>query len=168
MTLTINKSQQIIGARSLVPLVYQHSKMYRKGKVMGLQRTTKDAVERGVSRRENFRRGNLSGKWEDKNYFRYRSGMGQLDKGYADVLEEHSKQGELFVLYSYATPMAWYRLNDSDANSNGDGKWYYVDEKYSSSTTQHQRAYRSSLMGANVVTLAYVGGEVTEDEKEYY
>lgn len=135
---------------------------------MALQRTTKAAVERAVSRKENFKRGNVSGKWEDKNYFRSRSGMGMLDKLYADVLEEHSKTAELFVLYSYQTPMAWYSLNDTD--SNGTGKWYYVDEKYSVSTTQHQNAFRYALKGQNVVTLIRTesGVEVAEDEKEYF
>lgn len=145
--------------------MYQYQ---RKGKVMALQRTTRDAVERAVSRKENFKRGNVSGKWENKNYFYTRSRMGMLDKLYADVLEEHSKTAELFVLYSYATPMAWYSLNDND--SNGTGKWYYVEDKYSVSTTQHQNAFRMSLKGENVVTLtrAESGVEVAEDEKEFY
>lgn len=134
---------------------------------MALQRTTKDAVERGVSRKENFNRGNVWGKWQDKNYFRYRSTMGMLSRKFADVLEAHSKDAELFVLYSYQTPMAWYSLDDLD--SNGTGKWYYVDDKYSTSTTQHQSAFRSSLMGRNVVTLSLdTSGNVVETEKEYY
>lgn len=134
---------------------------------MALQQNTKAVIERGVSRKENFERGNVSGKWVDKNYFYSRSRMGMLDKRYADVLEEHSITAELFVLYSYATPMAWYSLNDLD--SNGTGKWYYVEDKYSVSTTQHQNAFRYALKGQNVVTLSRnENGNLVEDEKEYF
>lgn len=139
---------------------------------MGLQRATRDVIERSVSRKENFKRGNVWGKWEDKNAFRS-THIAMLPPEFAKVLVEHSSAGELFVLYSYQTPMAWYRLNDS-ANPNGDGKWYYVDYKYSASTGWQQAAYRYALKGENVVTLtsildnAETGVEVAEDEKEYY
>lgn len=138
---------------------------------MGLQRNTRQIIEMSIDRKQNFKRGNVSGKWEDKNAFRSTT-IGMLPHDYAKVLVEHSKKGDLFVLYSYQTPMAWYRLDDSDAD--GNNKWYYVDQKYSSSTTSHQSAVRYALMGKNVVTLTHIfdteeiGTEVAEMEKEYY
>lgn len=125
---------------------------------MALQRTTKSVVENAVNNRKDFKRGNVWGKWQDVRYFS--GSVGMLDSGYGKVLREHNRNSRVFVLYSYQTPMAWYVVNE--------GKWYYVDEKYSVSTTQHQHAYRDALKGGNVVVLTYVGGEVGEMEQEYF
>lgn len=138
---------------------------------MALQSRTRQIVETSVDRKEKFNRGNVSGKWVSRNYF---SGaqIGQLPSGFAKVLAEHNKGTDLFVVYSYQTPIAWFSL--SNADSNGTNKWYYVDHKYSLSTTQHQSAVRYALKGKNVVTLTRIfdteeiGNEVAEMEKEYY
>lgn len=133
---------------------------------MGLQSTTRQVVETNISRKQNFKRGNVSGKWVNRNYFSGTS-IGKLPSEFAKVLAEHNKGTDLFVLYSYQTPMAWFRLDDSD--SNGDNKWYYVEQHYSMSTTQHQHAFRYALKGENVVTLSLdESGNLVEDEKEYF
>lgn len=126
---------------------------------MGLQAKTRQIIESAVSQLVKFERGNVYGEWKDQRYY---SGaqIGRLDRGYAKVLGEHSKKSALYVLYSYGTPMAWYVETE--------GKWYYVDEKYSASTGQHQSAYRWALKGKNVVTLFYMDNEVCEMGKEYY
>lgn len=137
---------------------------------MAIQRKTREIIESMVSRKQNFNRGNVSGKWVDRNYFGHQVAM--LPQEFVKVLREHNKNTDLFVLYSYDTPMAWFRLGDSD--SQGNNKWYYVDHKYSVSTTQHQHAYRMALKGENVVTLtrifdnAETGVEVAEMEKEFF
>lgn len=133
---------------------------------MALQSKTRQIVETSVDRKQNFDRGNISGKWVDPNYF---TGwhIGQLPSDFSKVLKEHNKGTDLFVVYSYQTPIAWFSLSDSD--SNGNNKWYYVDHKYSVSTTQHQSAVRYALKGKNVVTLTVdVEGNLIESEKEFF
>lgn len=113
---------------------------------MGLQQKTRQIIETSVDRKQNFDRGNVSGKWVNKD--RYRSGsVGMLPSEFAKVLNEHSMLGDLFVIYSYSTPMAWYLLNE------GASKWYYPNTRYSVSTTQHQGAIRYALTGQDVEIL---------------
>lgn len=131
---------------------------------MALQRTTKAVIENAVNNRKDFKRGNVSGKQHDSRYFTRSVGM--LPSAFGKVLAEHNRNSGVFVLYSYQTPMAWYVVEDR--------KWYYVDYKYSPSTTQHQAAIRYALMGGNVVVLTEIydnaenGVEVAEMEQQYF
>lgn len=142
----------------------------RKGKVMGMQQKTRQIVETSISRKENFERGNVWGKWFKPNHFHNVGQIGWMNQEFADMLSKHSKDTNLFVLYSYYTPMAWFRLSDLD--SKGNNKWYFPDgnhASYSPSTGQHQYAFRYALRGQNVVTLTSDNdGNVTETEHEYY
>lgn len=131
---------------------------------MALQRTTKSVIENAVNNRKDFKRGNVSGKYHDSRYFT--GSVGMLDSAYGKVLREHNHNSGVFVLYSYQTPMAWYVVEER--------KWYYVDHKYSPSTTQHQHAIRDALKGGNVVVLTQIfdnaetGVEVAEMEQKYF
>lgn len=117
---------------------------------MALQQRTRQIIETSVDRKEKFDRGNVSGKWVDKDW--YRSGsVGSLPSEFTKVLNEHSKLGDLFVIYSYLTPIAWYSLNDS--YSQGTNKWYYPNTRYSVSTSSHQSAVRYALRGQDVEIL---------------
>lgn len=127
---------------------------------MALQRNTKAIIERAVTNREKFDRGNVHGERKSQRYYTG-SQLAELPQEYVKILVEHNRNSGLFILYSYQTPMAWY-VEES-------GKWYYVDQHYSVSTTQHQAAYRYSLKGHHVVTLSLdENGNVVETEKEFY
>lgn len=134
---------------------------------MALQSKTRQIIETSIDRKQNFDRGNVSGKWVYRGYYRSDSTIAELPREFVKLLNKHSLGSDLFVVYSYRTPIAWFSLSESD--SNGNNKWYYVDHKYSSSTTGHQSAVRYALKGKNVITLSTdENGKVVESEKEYY
>lgn len=134
---------------------------------MALQAKTRQIIETSIDRKSPFDRGNVSGKWEGADQFKYSSLIAELPKEFVKVLSKHSKGTDLFVVYSYQTPIAWFALSDSD--SDGDNTWYYVDHVYSRSTTSHQSAVRYALKGKNVITLSRdPEGNVIETEKEFY
>lgn len=90
---------------------------------MALQRTGRDRIERGVSAREAFTHGNVSGRW-------YATGRdvptGQMPDRTAIA---NGTVGAVFVVFSYRTPIAWY------SPLNG---WTQPATRYSVTTTNHQ------------------------------
>lgn len=99
---------------------------------MGLQQRTRDIIDNSVQNRTEFHRGNVSGKWSKKGEHLY---MGWLPLFWRNILKKDIQDNDVYVLYSYQTPMAWY---------NGD-IWVIPDEKYSVSTTTHQGAFRTAI-----------------------
>jgi hypothetical protein len=84
-------------------------------------KTTLRKLQQAVDNRTPFRAGNISGRWEiDAGSVP----VGRLPAEYHPV----HPSGPLFVIYSYQTPVAWYR----------DGEWTVPDVKYSASTSNHQ------------------------------
>ena len=130
---------------------------------MPIQRTTIGIINAAVSKKEAFKRGNVSGKWVDRYYFgsAHSSTLGKMSMPFSEYLSAYSEMDKLYVLFSYQTPMAWFNPTT--------GKWYYVDTHYSQSTTNHQHNYRMALKGENVVTLSEDDkGYLVQTEKEYY
>lgn len=99
---------------------------------MGLQKRTRDIIDNSVEKRTEFHRGNVSGKWfrGGQTPLKGRMSFETYNKFISDIGDE-----EVYCLFSYHTVMAWY-VN---------GKWYMPDEKYSSSTTTHQGAFRYAI-----------------------
>ncbi len=80
-----------------------------------------------IADREPFNAGNLTGQ-------RYSQGTGQL-RGY--WLEQfHAEVNEMdYIVYSYATPIAWHTPK---AHNPHDGGWVVIELKFSATTSRHQ------------------------------
>lgn len=100
---------------------------------MGIQRRTRDIIDTAVENLSDFHRGNVRGEHVKKGHSQ--SKWGWLDNNWANKLNTDILNNEVFVLFSFQTPMAWY---------NGES-WTFPDEHYSKTTTQHQHAFRVAI-----------------------
>ena len=64
------------------------------------------------------------------------SPLGYMSMAAERVMRESMGEGG-YVVYSYATPIAWY--------SNATGEWYYDDIKHSATTSRHQFYTRQGI-----------------------
>ena len=97
-------------------------------------RVTNVGAKVPISKRENFTANSMSGRWTSFPE------LGYLPAAARVVLSECVKRNgprDLFVVFSYATPIAWY--------SPADVQWFYVDYQYSPTTTRHQFIVRTSI-----------------------
>lgn len=89
---------------------------------------TRQRIHKLVSRHEEFRIGNISA-------IRYNAGdspsTGILPQHLTDQLKGALTDNDVYIVYSYATPIGWVRLDGND-------NWFIPDVKYSVSTTHHQ------------------------------
>lgn len=99
-------------------------------------------IIRGISRKQNFDIANMSGHWFDSNELNGKP-VGMLPKTFHESLVLHNKDSDLFVVFSYDTPIAWYALNDSI--SDGTDQWYYPKTYYSNATSIHQNITRTAM-----------------------
>lgn len=68
------------------------------------------------------------------------NGSGQIYGRAAELYLADATAGELaYVVYSYATPIAWYTKR---------GAWVVPEEKYSSTTSRHQSVVRQGVARA--------------------
>lgn len=98
---------------------------------MALQRSSKSKVQSGMDNLQPFNIGNLSGSWS------FSGQTGQLPKEYADMLTSLTQTTDVYVIYSYRTPIAWYSSNDRT--------WTIPDVKYSVTTTNHQNVVKVAI-----------------------
>lgn len=95
---------------------------------MGLAARTRQKIDNHIERRETFKYGNVSA-------IRYNAGetpqTGILPGFLRDQLKAVAKDNDLYIVYSYQTPIGW---SVCDGNDN----WFIPDVKYSVSTTHHQ------------------------------
>ena len=75
----------------------------------------------------------LTGEWSD-----YVGFTGYLGPEHQDILREHAKSGNVYIVRSYATPIAWYTKRHG---------WYETGEKHSVTTTGHQSAVAIAITG---------------------
>jgi hypothetical protein len=88
-------------------------------------------IETGVTNRTNFKVGNVSGKWAEKGHIVH---TGKLPYKWANQLNSVIMDDRVFVVYSYATPIAWYISPKSDDVD----FWVEPDVSYSRTTNNHQ------------------------------
>lgn len=100
-------------------------------------RVTNRGAKEPIRDRVNFNANSMSGRWtNDADFGRMENTTGR--NLFTSMMREHLRQSEtMFVVYSYATPIAWYSPLQE--------RWYYVNEKYSPTTTQHQRIVRMAI-----------------------
>lgn len=93
---------------------------------------TRLIMAKAVRAHEPFIRGNISA-------YRYSQDetprTGQLPGFLADQLYGALLDNDLYVVYSWKTPIGWVRLNGKD-------EWFIPDITYSVSTTHHQHLLR--------------------------
>lgn len=107
---------------------------------MRFQTKAREFIERRISERANFEHRSMSARWFSP---RQRIEDGMLPSQFVKVLREHSESADLYVVYSFKTPIAWFSLNDSD--SKGMNKWYMPNTKYSAMTTAHQNITKRGI-----------------------
>lgn len=100
---------------------------------MGLQRRTKDIIDTAVENLTDFTRGNVKGEHVQKGHSQ--SSWDRLPSFWVNVLNSDIADKDVYVLFSYQTPMAWF---------NGDS-WVFPPESYTQSTTGHQHAFRVAI-----------------------
>lgn len=100
---------------------------------------TVKAFNSGVQNKQNFKQGYVKGVWFDKGQI---TGdvMGELPARLQIVLHDQNKRANVFVVFSFDTPIAWFSLKDSD--SNGTNKWYFPAVRYSEKHDSHQHQMR--------------------------
>jgi hypothetical protein len=94
---------------------------------MSKQVNQRDA-EHYISTRQEFTASALSGKFEE-----YTPHSGRLDNEETVKLIEVFQAFNVYVVYSYGTPIAWH----TEA-----GGWYIVGQKFSMTTSKHQNLVR--------------------------
>lgn len=63
--------------------------------------------------------------------------LGRLDRDHGNrLMLDYLSKRLTFVVYSYATPIAWHR---------DDVGWYVPDERYSRTTSRHQSLVRQAV-----------------------
>jgi hypothetical protein len=89
---------------------------------------TRIMLSEAMEKHEPFKRGNLSGE-------RFNAGeyvpIGRLPRDYVSQIRQASHDNDLYVVYSYGTPIAWCKCDGKD-------EWVKPDVKYSVTTTHHQ------------------------------
>lgn len=93
---------------------------------------------------ENFQTGQLRG-------WRFLSdpfdGVGRLDDKYRVSVAEAD-----YVIYSYATPIAWHTPREvEEGGVHVGGWWVFPEESYSATTTRHQGIVRVALSLATIL-----------------
>lgn len=63
-------------------------------------------------------------------------GWGMLPQAEVEILERSLERGQVFVVWSYDTPIGWW--------ANGAG-WHMPDVKYSVTTTNHQNVLATAI-----------------------
>lgn len=95
---------------------------------MGLSMNTRTKIANHIRLRNPFKIGNISA-------IRYNAEelphTGRLPSYLADQLKGVLKDNDVYVIYSYATPIGWSRCDESD-------NWFIPQVKYSITTTHHQ------------------------------
>lgn len=95
---------------------------------MAMQNAGRRAIANGMHKRNNFRHASVSGeRWE----MGHNPPKGRLPEEWCIKLNEDIKDNDVFVIYSYATPIAWSKCD-------GNLEWVIPNVKYSSTTTNHQ------------------------------
>jgi hypothetical protein len=94
----------------------------------------RDAIRRGVTQRAPFLHGNVSGRV-------YANGAtvptGRLPGAHAATLAAVSVP--VYVLCSYATPIAWRAVSGAGSS------WHVPDTRYSATTTRHANVARTVI-----------------------
>lgn len=98
---------------------------------MGTQWTTRQKIAINLKNRTNFRFGNISGEW-----WEYNPPKGRLPEEWAMQLNSDVKDKDVFVVFSYGTPIGW----------SFDQNWTIPDVSYSSTTTHHQSVLKVATM----------------------
>lgn len=97
-------------------------------------RTTKRTIQAAINDRAPFKSpATLSAETAD-----YIGFMGALPIEHRDTLRNHAASGPIYIVRSYATPIAWH------TDEHG---WCIPDTRYSPTTTGHQYAIRSAIAG---------------------
>jgi hypothetical protein len=97
---------------------------------MALHGQTPGKIRTAVRELKPFRIGNVSGQT-------HLSGTGRLPEEHAAMLRTQDRSGMVkYVLYSYATPMAWLLEG---------GEWVKPQVKYSPITSGHQSVFASAI-----------------------
>jgi len=96
---------------------------------MGLAQTTRNKIDKAVNRHEEFKFGNVSAK-------RYETGdyipMGKLPSFLQSQLSGLQLDYDVYVVYSYQTPIGWTRIASLPS------EWFIPTQYYSNTTTHHQ------------------------------
>jgi|SRR6266436_4837829 len=98
-------------------------------KKVALHIKTRQIVSNGMLNRQSFTRGNISANWYVPGEYIQ---MGQLPLSLQKELSDINLDYDVFVVFSYKTPIAWY-FNEN---------WTIPDVKYSVTTTHHQSLIR--------------------------
>lgn len=93
---------------------------------------------RAIMAGRDFKTGAMHGESDDG--YGFGSGTGRLPEDWRQVFKEDSPD---YVVYSYATPIAWHVPDDGD---DGGARWVIPDVKYSPTTTRHQNLVRTALV----------------------
>lgn len=116
---------------------------------MALRGAGKRAISAGISGRFSgapalleFKQGNVSG----RRVSAYAASYGRLPEPWRTKLRQDNDGHGLYVVYSYATPIAWRRLDldASDVATEAEA-WTIPDVHYSVTTTQHQNVVRTEI-----------------------
>jgi hypothetical protein len=96
-----------------------------------MNRTVQRTIGQQVNAHEEFRLDNISAKI-------YKAGervdLGRLESfGDMNDLIDKSREHDMYVVYSYRTPIGWVKMDIPDI-------WYVPDHFYSMSTKRHQNA----------------------------
>jgi hypothetical protein len=100
---------------------------------MALHGTTPAKMAKAINTYTPFKIGNVSAKrWITGEW----PSMGRLPMEYINRLNSDNEDHDVYVVYSYATPIGWVKLDGND-------NWVIPDTKYSPTTTNHQSTLRS-------------------------
>ena len=84
----------------------------------------------------NFRGNSIHGDWIPAGWS---IGTGMLNDNERCLLKATYETGNIYVVYSYDTPIAWYSIP---------GGWHVVTQKFSRTTSRHQSIVRRALAPA--------------------
>lgn len=94
---------------------------------MGTQLQTRKILSKAMIDRIAFKRGNLSGRYISA----YSGNFGILPEDYKAELKAATQDNQVYVVFSFQTPIAWCISNETD-------KWVIPDVTYSVTTSAHQ------------------------------
>lgn len=100
-------------------------------------RNTRRTIQDGITNLTDFKApATLTGEMSD-----YVGFTGYLPTDEQDILRAHAATGPVYIVRSYATPIAWHTAEHG---------WYVSKEKHSVTTSGHQSAVRSAIDGSLV------------------